>query len=611
MYENFGAVVTASSVSFSLFFPDNLVDPHQYARGGSPKITTLKVTGNFQSVGGGTDWDFVNAPALVKQPHTNGWVYTVEIDSLPDGFYEYKYFLTFENGTTRWCSDPCSKYGGFENENSGFVIGGAMIAPVPLANRLPLDQLVIYEMMLDDFTAEYRAGRAPLDAVLDKIDYLVQLGINAIEFMPWTTWPQTDTFSWGYDPIAFFSVEYNYYNDDSTPLVKLRRLSTLINELHKRNIHVIMDGVYSDADTGNDPNFGFAYYWLYQDPGDSPYIGNFGPGGFFSEFDFANNCVDEFIIDVCQYWISQYGVDGIRFDYVLGYYIATDPSQGIGEVILYVDKYAQAAALDNITLTLELLTDNRYDAINDTNQINASGCWFDPLMWETITTVNSGTISSGLMRALNTGKDFSATKNPVVYLENHDHSTLTAACGGRQQWWVTQPAMIALFTAAGAIFLHNGQEFGSAYVLPESGDDRVIPRPLQWAESTDGVGVLLVSLYTLLIKIRKENPVLAGHNFYPDSEDVIAGQFNAQGYGADSARGLVIYHRWGNDADGVLIRYIVALNYSALDNTLTIPFSANGNWTNLLDGSVLQVENYACPGYVLTSHWGAIFRLVG
>jgi pullulanase len=173
MYENFGAVVTASSVSFSLFFPDNLVDPHQYARGGSPKITTLKVTGNFQSVGGGTDWDFVNAPALVKQPHTNGWVYTVEIDSLPDGFYEYKYFLTFENGTTRWCSDPCSKYGGFENENSGFVIGGAMIAPVPLANRLPLDQLVIYEMMLDDFTAEYRAGRAPLDAVLDKIDYLV------------------------------------------------------------------------------------------------------------------------------------------------------------------------------------------------------------------------------------------------------------------------------------------------------------------------------------------------------------------------------------------------------------------------------------------------------
>src|SRR5437868_14506157 len=44
--------------------------------------------------------------------------------------------------------------------------------------------------MLDDFTAQYRTARAPLDAVWDKLDYLQHLGVNAIEFMPWTAWPE-------------------------------------------------------------------------------------------------------------------------------------------------------------------------------------------------------------------------------------------------------------------------------------------------------------------------------------------------------------------------------------------------------------------------------------
>jgi len=593
MYESFGAVVTDDSVAFTVFFPDNLIDPTQYQRGGSPRIARMRVTGDFQSAVGGVDWDHANAPLLVKGSHPKGWVYTAAVSGLPAGFYQYKYFVEFADGTTRWCSDPCSKYGGPAFENSGFVVGGAVIPVVPLAERLPLEQLVIYELMLDDFTAEYRAGRAPLDAVLDKLDYLVALGVNAIEFMPWVAWPDSG-FSWGYDPVSFFTVEYNYYNDDADPLMKLRRLSLLINELHRRGMHVIMDGVYNHAYAGDYPNLGFAYYWLYQNPDDSPYIGTFGAGGFFAEFDFANNCVDEFIIDVCTYWISQYGVDGIRFDYVLGYYVASDPEQGIGEVILYLDSYARTAGLASMSWTLELLTDNRYDAINDTNQINASGCWYDPLMWECIGSVNAGAPSAGLMRALDTGQDFAADKYPVVYLENHDHSTLIGACGGRQKWWVVQPAMIALFTTAGAMFLHNGQEFGEEYVLPESGDGRVAPRPLRWAKSVDAVGVGLIGLYTRLIRMRKENPVLCGHNFYS--------------YGIFG--GIVIYHRWGEDTSGVLMRYIVVLNFSSGDQGVIVPFSANGEWTELLGGEVVTVSGYTLP-YVVGSHWGAIFRKVG
>ena len=114
----------------------------------------------------------------------------------------------------------------------------------------------------------------------------VFLGVNAIEFMPWTAWPE-DGFSWGYDPYAFFSVEHRFYNDPAQPLLKLFRLQRLISVLHDAGIHVIMDGVFNHAKA--DPPVqqtsgisrpadwcpGFGYYWMYQVPADSPYVGNF------------------------------------------------------------------------------------------------------------------------------------------------------------------------------------------------------------------------------------------------------------------------------------------------------------------------------------------------
>jgi len=124
MYENFGAVVFNNNVAFKLFFPDANKDPSQYKNGGLPKITKVQVSGNFQNAIGGVDWDFLSAPQMTLEEHPNGILYTFDIDNLPDDFYQYKYFVTFENGTTRWCTDPCTKYVATKHENAGFVIGG-------------------------------------------------------------------------------------------------------------------------------------------------------------------------------------------------------------------------------------------------------------------------------------------------------------------------------------------------------------------------------------------------------------------------------------------------------------------------------------------------------
>jgi pullulanase len=242
MYESFGAKVdqVAKTVTFQVFFPDNALDRGQYQRGGLPHIAEMRV------VIGGESGNISTAPMMQRAQYQNkGWLYSYVTAPMADGFYQYKYFVTFENGTSRWVTDPCTKYGGSDdNENSAFVVGGPLIDGVrPIGQRLPPRDLVLYELMIDDFTAEYRRDRAPIDAISDRLDYLQNLGVNGIEFMPWTAWPG-GAFSWGYNPFQFFSVAHRYVQHDIDPTNKLYRLKTLIDELHRRNIHVVLDGVF-------------------------------------------------------------------------------------------------------------------------------------------------------------------------------------------------------------------------------------------------------------------------------------------------------------------------------------------------------------------------------
>lgn len=610
MYEQFGARVTGSDVTFRLFFPDTSVDPSQYDRGGTPHIRDIRVLGTFQSALGEVDWNIAGGIPLTLAPHAHGLLYTGSIPGLPDGFYEYKFFVEFENRTTRWCGDPCSRYDGSELQNAAFVIGGSRMTVTPLAVRQPLSELVIYELMLDDFTGQFRGTRAPLDAVQDKIPYLLDLGVNAIEFMPWTAWP-TDDFSWGYDPVAFFSVEHRFYNDPTEPLIKLFRLQRLVSELHEAGLHVIMDGVFNHVSGGGEPNRGFGYKWLYQDPRESPFLGAFEGGGYFDDFDYSNACTAEFVTDACKYWIDEYRIDGIRFDYVKGFYRRGAPMLGISKVVAELNQHAAAQHLDNMTFTLEMLTDNRYDAIGITNAVHAGGCWYDPLMWQGFEAGRSERVRTPLIRALNAGKDCDPSRRPVTYVENHDHSTATEQCGGRGSWWRTQPLAIALLTAAGAPLIHNGQEFGDQYWFPEEGDGRVMPRPVGWYIADDDTGRRLRRLYKQLISIRLEHPGLRTLNFYPDPYDERAANFDADGFGVSEDRGLAVFHRWGADAQGRTEKFIIVLNFSAYDQQLDVPFSDNGTWHELLEDWEVSIAGWRLRDHRVGSHWGRVFLYAG
>jgi 1,4-alpha-glucan branching enzyme len=604
MYEQFGAVVHQDNkVEFKLFFPDNSKDPTEYVRGGLPYIKEIRVRGDFQAQTGGQNWELATAPVMTKTAHPKGWLYMCKVDqALAEGFYQYKYFVTFENETTRWCGDPCTKYGGAdEHENACFAVGGHSTAVNPITKRLPPKDLVLYELMIDDFTSEFRANRAPIDAVKDRLDYLQELGVNGIEFMPWTSWPGGG-FSWGYDPVQFFAVEYRYIHDATEPADKLFRLQQLINELHARNMHVIMDGVFNHVRAGIDPNHGFPYLWLYMDPADSPYIGAFARGGFFEEFDYNNGCVEEFIRDVCTYWLEAFQIDGIRFDFTLGFFQEGNRNVGIAKLISDVKTRLAPNGGNNVMLTLEHLTDNRFDAIDDTNQICADGCWLDPFMFKSFEYARSGNIDGEILRILNSNLDYAQGKAPVTYIENHDHSTIVREAGGRGRWFKTQAPAISLLTSPGIVLLHNGQEFGEDNFLPSDGPDRVQPRPLNWNNhSQDFAGKRLYEIYQRLIRIRKEHPSLRSANFFPFP-------FNhPDGYVCFPEKDVVVYHRYGAVPDGQLERFIIVINYSDFDQFLDVPFSVNGLWDDLLNDQSAIVENFRLSNQRIDSNWGRIY----
>ena len=618
MYEDFGARADNDGrVTFKLFFPDAAVDPGQYEEGDTPRIRSIRALGDFQGRLGGTDWTDDHPVMLERQAHPNGILYVGQTPAaLPKAHYQYKFRVEFENGAKRVCGDPCTKYGGRAEENAAFVVGGSRVRErkvQPLRPQRRLDEMVIYELMIDDFTNAYRAGRAPLEAIADKLPYLRDLGVNAIQLMPWTAWPGNQ-FSWGYNPFAYFSVEDRYTRRDPAPgseLEKLTLLQDLVTACHEQGFAVIMDGVFNHVDADNDR--GFAYSWLYQDPGKSPFVGAFAGGGFFTDINYRNFCARQLIFDACWYWLDVFGVDGIRFDYVRGFFLRNSPRGATGLISALRDNLARAARSRG-PLILEDLPDNRYEAIDHTNIIGAGGCWFDPLMFACQGAVDQRFgkrpgINGGLMRALDSGRDFDQGACAVTYVENHDHTTITNLFEGRARWFRMQPALIALFSVAGAAMIHNGQEFANDAWMPEEGDGRVLARPLPWAQADDAIGTAVRALIGRLAELRRNHPALRSKNFFPSGYDESRSGFGGDGFGVDTGKQVAIFHKWAA-AGGNTERVIVAINFSESEQSVDVPFSVDGAWTDLLTGTRYDVNGFWLRGHGVPSNWARVFQIV-
>jgi pullulanase len=587
-------------VQFRLFF----------SAGFDPQIREIRAAGSFQGQLGGTDWDFQGGPLLARSNRPEGEFWTLTLEPpLTAGFYEYKYLVTFTDRSERKVTDPYARYSGSDHQNSGFVIGGSRPEEnvvTPLQERKPLRDLMIYELHPDDFTDEYRGVRAPFDAVQDRLDHLADLGINAILFMPWTSW-RDKNYDWGYAPFQYFAVEYLYANDLNHPEEKLSWLKRLISACHARGIHVIMDGVFNHCSTD------FPYKQLYRNEADCPYTAEPFGGSFpgLQDLDFNNDCTQAFVRDVCLYWISVFGIDGIRFDNTVNFYVAGDP-RGLPELLESIQSYLDDHRGQNFSMTLEHL---RLDAATLVNTTRATSYWDNALYGECFDQLLSYTLRPGYLAALNNTRFVNGPdKVATIYLGNHDHSSVAWRAGERDhagslEWYRTQPHAIALLTSPGTPLIANGQEFAEDYWLPEDDQGtgrRIKPRPLSWKRRDDRIGSALFGLYRKLCEIRRNHPSLRSLNFHPPVWEGWQTRLDQDGFGVDTEKQIVVYHRWGNGAGGALERFIIALNFSGQPQFATLQFPENGNWADLLSGGIVNITNFRL-GFTLEPNWGHLF----
>jgi glycosidase len=557
------------------------------------------------------NWNPDDGLEMDRRPHPNGILFEIVLPApLPLGFYEYKYYVDFTTQKGRWVSDPCAKISGRSDGNSAFVVDGALLPGVATPASANLSDLVIYEVMVDDFTRSYRGTRAPLDALVERLDYIRTIGVNSIELMPCSARPDDEGFSWGYDPTQFFAIENGYIEDPTTPLDRRVRLQRLIRESHARGLLVLLDIVLQHAKCGS-AGFGFAYYYLWETPDDSPFIGTFVPGSTFGSMplDYNNACTLQFACDVCVYWLETFGFDGLRFDQTSGFFRSEDVGQGLPAIITNVGRRLIA---DRGVPAFTILEDTwDYGAVQRTDEAGASGCWLDPYRADVAGALLNG-LTTKMVRALNAHLDFAPSANPVVYLENHDHSGVAQLAGGRASWFRTQPAAIALFTSPGAVLLRNGQEFGWDVFLEEDDQNkppalqRVQPRTLPLSLAVDAVGQSVRSLYGKLAALRSAHAALRGPNFFPWPYDEQQTAFDAQGYGVNVGRQLVIFHRWGPGDGGGTERFMVVLNFGGSDQWVDVPLPIDGPWIDLLGGpDATAVQGWA-RSVRANSNWGKI-----
>jgi len=162
---------------------------------------------------------------------------------------------------------------------------------------------------------------------IEKIPHLVELGVNAVELLPLQERQIADfltehgrTNYWGYDTIGFFAPE-GAYRAGATPGDEVREFKTLVRELHRAGIEVLMDVVYNHTGEGNElgPTLSFkgidnpTYYVLTGGPDDpGRYYMNWSGCG--NSLNLAHPHVIRFVMDSLRYWADVMHVDGFRFD---------------------------------------------------------------------------------------------------------------------------------------------------------------------------------------------------------------------------------------------------------------------------------------------------------
>jgi len=427
------------------------------------------------------------------------------------------------------------------------------------------DDLIIYELLLREFT-ENGSYEGNLKLAMEKLDYLENLGVNAIELMPVQEFDGNN--SWGYSPNSFFALDKAYGTRED--------YKKFIDECHKRDMAVIFDVVYNHA-TGSCPLA--KLYWNGSNTADNNPWFNVTAKHDFNVFHDINH-ESEFIRNYFKrnlvYLMEEYNIDGFRFDLTKGF----TQKNTLGNTGAWGNKDESRIAIlkdyadaiweydDNAVVIFEHLADLSEEKVLGEHGIEL---WrnMQSTYGQTAMGWNDGGRSTDFS-GLYSGTSSMPFGSLVSYMESHDEER----CSYEVQQWgngdtktnlESRMKRLALnaaffFTVPGPKMIWQFGELGYDISINDPG--RTDKKPAHWEYFDVPERKALYDAYSELISFRKDNP-----RFF-DSDATFSWKVSSSYW----------KNRYIHCTDAEGNAFVVVGNFDVNDANVTIPMPKAGNW---------------------------------
>ncbi|MDD5091495.1 MAG: type I pullulanase [Candidatus Wallbacteria bacterium] len=518
---------------------------------------------------------------------------TAASESLEGLYYTIK---VEREGMVREGIDPYSRCNTSHN-GRGLIVRDN--TPVHFSPVFDISQSVIYELHIRDFTISGNSGirakgkylgltetgtkHPDHPEILTGIDHLSELGVNVIQIMPVQDFENneaSDDYNWGYMPVHFNSPDgwYASRTDDSS---RVRELKTMIDALHRKGFKVVLDVVYNHtAETDPTKMFGLGamagnyYYRMKED-------GTFWNGsGCGNEFRSESPMGRKFILDSLKYWVSEYRMDGFRFD-LMGLidletmeHIVRELRAINPEVLIYGEPWAGGDT--GIAKTEKGSQRSKgFSVFNDVFRDALKGSVWDNGPGFVQAGINREEVVRGIRGSIDLFAD--SPLETINYTSCHDNQTLwdriTLSAGSastQEMVFMHRLAAAIVLTSQGIPFIHSGQEMlrtkkgeHNSYNLPDE-----INR-IDWDWKWNNLDTF--RYFQGLIRIRAEHP-----SFRMEKADGIRKFIHFfDGSNLPSEGGCIGYSIDGGACGDIWTEILVLINPSRIDREFQL---SGGIW---------------------------------
>lgn len=420
-----------------------------------------------------------NKYILMPMKRETHGVYSINVKG--DLFNKKYNFVIYQNNIQKEVVDPYAKaistnsrYGVIIDINDVKKLGTVK----PKTEIKEMMSSVIYELHIRDFTEGDKdvKNSGTYLGILEKVDYLKRLGVTHIQILPVIDFGgvddiEKDKYNWGYNPTSFFALEGSYSIYPESALSRLIEFKTLVNELHKNDIRVVMDVVYNHLYDYPTTSFqkNVPYYYFRRN---GKKMANASGCG--NDVASERKMVRRIILDSVRYFFEVFDVDGFRFD-LMGLIDIETSKQIVNirneikpDALLYGEGWNMGVELKADEKTS---TDNSHfipemGFFNDKFRDVIKGSTFDHgspgyILGNTNHYFN---IDDVLFASLLSGR-FANANQSINYVECHDNQTMFDKLSYFSEDYETNFKRLKLANALtllsiGVPFIHMGQEIG-------------------------------------------------------------------------------------------------------------------------------------------------------